>query len=42
MFHSTPISSALLTDLTHYTAKITIIVAGQSRTVIKGFTLLGT
>lgn len=42
MFHSTPISAALLTDLTHYTAKITIIVAGQSRTVIKGFTLLGT
>ena len=42
LFHTTPISAALLTDLTHYTAKITIEVAGQDRIVMKGFTLLGT
>lgn len=41
LFHTTPISAALLTDLTHYTAKITIEVAGLDRVVIKGFTLLG-
>jgi hypothetical protein len=42
LFHTTPVSASLLTDLTHYTAKITIEVAGQDRTVMKGFTLLGT
>lgn len=41
-FHITPVSAALLTDLTHYTAKITIEIAGQNRTVAKGFSLLGT
>lgn len=41
LFHTTPVNAALLTDLTHYTARITIVVAGQSRTVMKGFTLLG-
>jgi len=41
-FHSTPVSAILLTDLTHYTAKVTIGIAGQNRTVAKGFSLLGT
>jgi hypothetical protein len=42
LFHSTPVSAALLTDLTHYNAKITISVAGKDRITFKGFTLLGT
>lgn len=42
LYHTTPVLATLLTDLTHYTAKITIDVAGQDRTVMKGFTLLGT
>jgi hypothetical protein len=42
LFHITPVSAILLSDLTHYTAKITIEAAGQDRTVMKGFTLLGT
>lgn len=41
-FHSTPVSAVLLTDLSHYTAKITIQISGQDRTVAKGFSLLGT
>lgn len=41
-FHITPVLATLLTDLTHYTAKITINVAGQNRVSTKGFTLLGT
>lgn len=41
-FHTTPVSAVLLTDLSHYTAKITIEIAGQDRTVAKGFSLLGT
>lgn len=41
-YHTTPISAVLLTDLTHYTAKIVVEIAGQNRTVFKGFTLLGT
>lgn len=41
-FHITPVLATLLTDLTHYTAKITIEIAGQDRTVAKGFSLLGT
>lgn len=40
-FHTTPVSAALLTDLTHYTAVITISVAGKNRVSSKGFTLLG-
>lgn len=39
---TTPVSAALLTDLTHYTAKVTITVAGVDRVANKGFTLLGT
>ncbi len=42
LFHTTAVSAVLLTDLTHYTTKITIEVAGQDRTTVKGFTLLGT
>lgn len=42
LFHTTPVSAVLLTDLTHYTAKLTISVAGQDRVTMKGFTLLGT
>jgi hypothetical protein len=41
-YHITPVSATLITDLTHYVAKITIEVSGQDRTVAKGFTLLGT
>lgn len=41
-FHITPVAATLLTDLTHYTAKITINIAGQNRVSTKGFTLLGT
>lgn len=41
-FHTTPVSAVLLTDLTHYTAKVTISIAGQNRVSTKGFTLLGT
>lgn len=41
-FHITPVLATLLTDLTHYTAKITVEIAGQNRTVAKGFSLLGT
>lgn len=42
LFHITPVSASLLTDLTHFTAKITISIAGANRSFIKGFTLLGT
>lgn len=41
-YHITPVSAALLTDLTHYTAKITINIGGADRIVAKGFSLLGT
>jgi hypothetical protein len=41
-FHTTPVSAILLTDLTHYTARVTITVAGKARTAAKGFSLLGT
>ncbi len=41
-YHTTPVSAALLADLTHYTAKITINIAGADRVVAKGFSLLGT
>lgn len=40
-FHITPVNAALLSDLTHYTAIISINVAGKSRVNVKGFTLLG-
>lgn len=42
LYQTTPVSAILLTDLTHYVAKITIEVAGENRTVFKGFSLLGT
>lgn len=41
-FHITPVSAALLTDLTHYSVKVAIIVHGIERVAYKGFTLLGT
>lgn len=41
-FNITPVSAALLSDLTHYVAKITLNVAGKDRVAVKGFTLLGT
>lgn len=41
-FHTTPVAATLLTDLTHYTAKITIEIAGQDRVSTKAFSLLGT
>lgn len=41
-FIITPVSAALLTDLTHYTAKVGIIVDGVERICYRGFTLLGT
>lgn len=42
LFHITPVAATLLSDLTHYSAKVTVNVAGQARTAIKAFTLLGT
>ena len=42
LYQTTPVSAALITDLTHYVAKITIDVAGENRVAFKGFTLLGT
>lgn len=42
LFHSTPVLATLLTDLTHYSVKVEIVVAGATRTSFKGFTLLGT
>jgi len=41
LFHITPVSAILLTDLTHYTATVTISVAGSNVSAVKGFTLLG-
>jgi len=41
LFVITPVSAALLTDLTHYTAKVTIEVYGADRVSYKGFSLLG-
>jgi hypothetical protein len=40
-FQITPVSAVLLTDLTHYSVKIGIIVDGVERISYKGFTLLG-
>jgi hypothetical protein len=42
LFHTTPVSAILLADLTHYSVKITINVAGQDRVTVKGISLLGT
>lgn len=41
-FNTTPISAILLTDLTHYTVKIGIVLDGAERIAYRGFTLLGT
>lgn len=41
MFHITPVSATLLTDLTHYLVKVDIEIGGYERSGIKGFTLLG-
>lgn len=41
-FQATAVSAALLTDLTHYSVKIGIVVDGIERVAYKGFTLLGT
>lgn len=40
-FHITPVLATLLTDLTHYSVKIGIIVDGVERSFDRGFTLLG-
>ena len=40
-FKITPVSANLLTDLTHYTVKLSVDVAGNPRTSTRGFTLLG-
>lgn len=37
----TPVSAALLTDLTHYSARVAIIIEGVEHSAYKGFTLLG-
>lgn len=42
MYHATPVSASLLTDLTHYTVRVEINVAGANRVSYRGFTLLGT
>lgn len=41
-FHITPVSAALLTDLTHYSVKVGIVAHGEEKVAYKGFTLLGT
>jgi len=41
-FQITPVSAALLTDLTHYSVKVGIVAHGVERVAYKGFTLLGT
>lgn len=41
-YASTPVSAALLSDLTHYSVKIGIVAHGIERVAYKGFTLLGT
>lgn len=41
-FHITPVSAALLTDLTHYSVKVGVVAHGIERVSYKGFTLLGT
>jgi len=41
-FQITPVSAALLTDLTHYSVKVGILAHGVERVAYKGFTLLGT
>ena len=40
-FQITPVSAALLTDLTHYSVKVSIVVDGVARVSYRGFTLLG-
>lgn len=42
MFHITPVSATLLTDLTHYTVRIGINAHGLEHVALKGFSLLGT
>jgi hypothetical protein len=42
LYKNTPVSAILLTDLTHYTVKVTVNIAGVDRVGYKGFTLLGT
>lgn len=41
LFKTTPVSAVPLTDLTHYTVKITMSIGGANRIDFKGFTLLG-
>lgn len=41
LFKITPVSAVLLTDLTHYSVKITMGLGGVDRIDFKGFTLLG-
>ena len=41
-FNITPVSAASLSDLTHYSVKIGIVVDGVERISYRGFTLLGT
>jgi hypothetical protein len=40
-FITAPVSATLLTDLTHYTVKVGVVVDGLERVSYKGFTLLG-
>jgi len=40
-YHITPVSAVLLTDLTHYKAKVTMTIQGQVHSSTHGFTLLG-
>lgn len=41
-FKITPVSAALIADLTHYSVKVGIVAHGIERIAYKGFTLLGT
>lgn len=41
-FTITPVAATLLTDLTHYSVKVGIVINGSEKIAYKGFTLLGT
>ena len=40
-FQISPVSATLLTDLTHYSVKVSIFINSEEHTAYKGFTLLG-
>ena len=40
-YKSTPVSAALIADLTHYTVKLGVMINGVERVSYRGFSLLG-